>query len=266
VKAQPWGILRSALTLLSLRLILVQIALGMACFLLFSVWLNVPDASVLALVGSSLLGLVVFVGGALGETWLLLELAGQRRTRGRWIGGAFMLLGAVSLWLAFSGLVSHWSTYDWQVAGYLTSKTPSALRFELLYEHLDVALGWFWRALSWVGAGLIAAPAYSVIACGRPLRGIVATLRSLTFWVVLLVGSLAAGALTGLLLRWTPGHGFWIELTSLLLRLGLAIVLDAPVACLILCVPAACLRRVEEAYRNVAGGPETSQDLTAEAP
>ena len=57
--ARSPSVLRPALTLFSIRLVLEQIGLALLVFLLYVVWLRMPDASVLDVIGSAVLALVV---------------------------------------------------------------------------------------------------------------------------------------------------------------------------------------------------------------
>ena len=65
-------------------------------------------------------------------------------------------------------------------------------------------------------------------------------LRSVTYWITVVVVTIEANICTGALMGWTPGHGLRVETLSLLLRLGAAAILDALVACLLLAILAEC--------------------------
>jgi hypothetical protein len=72
--------------------------------------------------------------------------------------------------------------------------------------------------------------------------------------------------ITGSLMEWTPGHGLRIEMVSLVLRLGLAILVDATVVCFLLAILAACIRPTDAFYAAPAGTPVDSQPRTTGNP
>ena len=69
----------SARALMSVRLVLQQIGLALLVFLLYVLWLRMPDASVLDVIGSALLALIVLAVAGAGESALILRLAGTVR-------------------------------------------------------------------------------------------------------------------------------------------------------------------------------------------
>ncbi len=95
---------RDALALLSVRLVLAQLGLVAGVFLFFLLWLRLPDASILEVAGSGLLALLIVAAAGVGESRLILGLAGRPRTRGRFVRGTLLLLAGVALWLAWGAL------------------------------------------------------------------------------------------------------------------------------------------------------------------
>ena len=71
---KPPPIWRDALALLSVRLVLAQLGLVTGVFLLFMLWLRLPDASTLEVAASALLALLIVAGAG----W---ERAGDPRSR-----------------------------------------------------------------------------------------------------------------------------------------------------------------------------------------
>jgi hypothetical protein len=113
---------------------------------------------------------------------------------------------------------------------------------------------------------VIAAIVFAVTATGRPLRAAIVAMRSLSFWLVLLVGAVIAVLVTNGLMAWLPLHGLWPEVFSLVVRLSLVVVFDAIVVCWFLATLAVCMRRTDAAYLASAGTPDASQPRTVEEP
>ena len=266
--ARPPSLLRSALTLLSVRLVLTQIGLALLVFLLYAVWLRMPDASVLEVIGSALLGLTALAIAGAGESAVELHLAGRARTPGRLVRGTLLLLAGVALWLAWSALIGHWrgdyNRNDVTVAGYLNSRLPHQLRYIFTFEHILMWVGRTWATLAWIGAGVIALFVFTATASAKPVRAIVVAARSVTYWAAVVLGAAGATVGTSSLLDWTPGHGLRVELMSLGLRLGLATLIDAMLVCFLLATLAACVRRVDALYTTPAGTPDESQPRTVD--
>jgi hypothetical protein len=267
---RPPSVLRSSLSLLSVRLVLAQIGLALLVFVLYVAWLRMPDASVLDVVGSAVLGLIVLAVAGAGESAIVLSLAGRARTPGRLLRGTLLLLASVALWLAWSALLDHMHGNDYLRAGYWNSRLPHRLRNFFSYEHILLWLGWFWGMLAWIGAGAIALPIFAATASARPLHAIVAATRSLAYWLAIVLCAIAATVGTGSLLRWTPGHGLRVELISLALRLGLAALIDAILVCFVLAILAACVRQSDALnsarYAAPGGTPDESQPRTVDTP
>ena len=258
--------LRSALTLISIRLVLKQIALALLVFALYALWLRVPDASVIDVIGSALLALIVLAVAGGGEASLILRLAGGPRTLRRLLRGALLLLAGVALWFVWSSLLDHLHGDDYLRAGYLNSRFPHSLRYFFTFAHLVLWLGWMWTALAWIGAGVIGLFVFVATAVDRPLRAMLGALRCLTYWIALALGAAIATVCTGSLMEWTPGHGLRVEMMSLVLRLGLAVLVDAIVVCLLLAILAACVRRTAALYSTPAGTPDASQPRSVDTP
>jgi hypothetical protein len=72
--------------------------------------------------------------------------------------------------------------------------------------------------------------------------------------------------LTASLIEWTPGHGLRIEMMGLVIRLAVAALIVAGIACLLLAMVAACVRQTDALYATSAGTPAESQPRTADNP
>jgi len=260
------SVLRSSLSLLTIPLILQQIGLALLVFLLYALWLRVPDASAIEVLASLLLALIILAIAGAGEAALILRLAGTLRTPIRLLRGALLLLAGFTLWFAWIALLAHLHGNDILLAGYLNSRFPASMRNTFSFLHIIVWLGWVWTELNWLGATIIALFVFVTTASTQPLRAMLRALRSLTYWLAALLGTIAATALTGALTLWTPGHGLRIEMLSLILRLGLAILVNATAVCLLLSILAVCVRRTDALYSTPAGTPDDSQPLTVDNP
>jgi hypothetical protein len=260
------SVLRGALALINLRLVTRQIGLGLLVFALSIVWLRMPDASRLEVAGSVVLALIILAVAGMGESALVLHLTGRALTPGRLLRGAALLLAGILLWLALGTLLDRIHGDDSLRAGYLNSRLPQTLRYFFTYERLALWLGWIWTALDWIGAGILTLFFVCTTASAHPMRAIARALRSATYWIAMIVGVTAATVITSSLIQWTPGHGLRIEMLSLLLRLGAAILIDAAIACLLLAILAAIIQRSDALYATPAGMPEDSQPRTAGNP
>ena len=265
------GLLRRAFSVLSLRLVLEQISLALVVFALFALWLRIPDASAMDVLGSVLLGLIVLAAAGMGEASLMLRLCGGLPvTRGRFqvrvIRGAVILLGAGALAAAWWVLVAHVEVKNGLRAGYLNSRFPHSLRNVFSYGHIQRWLGWMGAALRWLGAGVLTLLAFALVTSSRPARSAKRGLGSGAYWVTLLVGAAVVSPATNSLLHWTPLHGLRLEMLSLVARLGLALLLNGIFVSLLLTILAACVRDTDPTYAASDGTPDESQPLTAERP
>ena len=260
------SVLRSALDLLSIRLVLKQIGLALLVFALYALWLRVPDASVIDVIASALLALIVLAVAGGGESTLILRLAGTARSPWRLLRGGLFLLAGVALWFAWATLLDHMHGDDYLRAGYLNSRFPHSLRNFFSFAHIVLWLGWMWTALEWIGAGVIAVFVFAATVSSQPLRPMTRALSCLSYWIALVLGITAATVLTGSLIEWTPGHGLRVEMLSLVLRLSLAVLVDAAVVCLLLAILAVCVRRTDSLYSTPAGTPDESQPRTVDRP
>lgn len=259
--ARSTPIWRRALALFSVRLVVGQIELAGLIFVLFLAWLRVPDASALDVVATLLLGLLIVAVAGCVESFVVLRLCGRERNARRLLLGALFIVAVVALWFGWSALIGNIRGNDFQRAGYYNSQLPHQLRYFFTFERIAQWLGWMWNAITWIGAGLLALAAVCAACSSRPLNAIVAALRSFTFWLVLLAGSLAASIVTSGLIGWTPGHGLRREMLSLVLRLGAAVVFDAIVVSLLLAIIAACCRSVAADAKTPQSTPEGTPDL-----
>lgn len=260
------SVLRSALSLFGVRLVFEQIGLALLVFLLSVLWLRMPDAGVLDVVGSVLLALIILAVTGAGESVFMLRVAGPARTPARLLRGTLLLLAGVALWLAWNALVEHLHGNDYLRAGYWNSRFPYQLRNFFSFAHILLWLGWFWTTLTWIGAGFIALFVFAGTASARPRGAILRALRCLTYWIAVILGTIVATVLAGSLLRWTPGHGLRVELISLLLRLSVAAIADAIVVCFLMAILATCIRESDALYAKPAGRPDDSQPRTADNP
>jgi hypothetical protein len=260
------SVLRSALSLLSIRLILEQIGLALLVFALYALWLRVPDASAIDVIGSAFLALIVLAVAGGGESALILHLTGRPRTPVRLLRGTLLLLVGVVLWFAWTTLVDHLHADDYLRAGYLNSRLPHTMRNFFSFEHILLWLNWFWTALEWIGTAAITLFVFTAMVSTRPLRALPSALRCFTYWIAGVLGAIAATTCTNSLIEWTPGHGLRVELFSLVLRLSLVVFVDAAVLCLILAILATCVRRADALYSTPAGTPDESQPRTVDNP
>jgi hypothetical protein len=260
------SILRSALASMSIRLVAMQLGLAVLVFALAVVWLRLPDASAVDLIGTVLLGLLVLAltGGC--EAALVLRLCGRPLSRDRLLKGALLVVLAITLWLGWSAVIDHLSANDMMRAGYLNSRFPAHWRNTFSYLHLYRWLEGLWSTLAWLAACVLALFVVALTASAKPLRTALCALGSATFWLVLLLVGVGTPLLTSSLLGWTPGHGLRREAISVLLRLIAAAVADATFAMLLLAVLAACVQRADAVYATPVGTPEDNQPLTDEVP
>jgi hypothetical protein len=262
-KASIWG---TTQRLLNIGFILKQIGLGALVFTISIVWLRVPDASVIEVVASILLALLIVSIAGLGESAILLQLCGTSRTPRRLFLGALILLAAVTLWFGWSSWIDHLSASNDQLAGYLNSRFPHGLRNFFSYSHIVLWLGWLETSATWTGACILALIAITITASARPAKAIVMALRSLSYWLVVIVGVTGARVFTTSILQWVPGQTLRVEMISLVLRLLAVIVVDATVACLVTLIVAACVRQSDAVYTTSEGTPDDSQERTVDIP
>jgi len=257
---------KDAMALVSVRLVLAQLGIMTGVFGFFLLWLRMPDASILELAGSGLLAVLVVAAAGLGETRLILGLAGRPLALRRFVCGTLLLFVGVALWFVWSAWLAHAGSYDPMRAGYLNSRVPHQLRNLLSFEHILLWLGWMGSTVKWLGGGLLATLIFPLVAGGRPLRATLMIVRSPSFWFTLLVGTTVATLCTGALMAWMPLDGLWAEMLSLGLRLSVAALFDGIVACWLLATLAVCVRRADSGYATPAGGPDDSQPRIVETP
>lgn len=259
-------VFREALRLLSAALILKQILLALLVVLLSLACLRVPDASWLEVCASGVLALLVLALAAGGESALVLSLAREPRTPARLLRGTLLLLACAALWTGWLLLLNHLNWNDPLHAAYLNSRLPHAMRNFFSYDRILLWLGSMALAAVWIGTGWLAAFFVAAIASRQPIRAASLALRSPGYWMTLIVGATGCTVVTRLLLHWAPGHGLRVETLSLVLRLGLIVVMDAVVVCLLLAFLAVCARLSNEESIAPAGTPLASQPRTAEIP
>ena len=262
-KPSIWG---TTQRLLTVGFILKQIGLGTLVFLISILWLRLPDASMIEVIASLLLAFLIVSIAGLGESAIVLQLCGASRTPRRLFLGALVLLAAAALWFAWSSWIEHLSASNDQLAGYLNSRFPHGLRNFFSYPHIVLWLGWLETAATLIGACILGLVAIAVTASARPVQTIVMALRSLSYWLVVIIGVTGASVFTTSILQWVPGHTLRVEMISLLLRLLAVIVVDGAVTCLVTLIVAACVRHTDAVYSTSAGTPDDSQERTVDIP
>lgn len=262
-KTSVWG---AALRLFSVGFVLKQVGLGVVVFATCIVWLRLPDASAIEVVASMLLALLIVSIAGVGESAIILEICDVGRTRRRLILGAVILLTALALCFGWSSWIEHLSGSNDQLAGYLNSRFPHGLRPLFSYAHIVLWLGWLETLATWIGIGVLALGAFAFAASMRPVPVIFCAFRSLSFWLVVVVGGTGASLLTGSILQWVPGQTLRVEMVSLVVRLLAVVAIDTAVVCMFLLIVAACVRQSGAAYAAVAGTPVDSQERTVDMP
>jgi len=171
------------------------------------------------------------------------------------------------LWLAWSALLDHLAKDPYLWAGYLNSRSPRGLRPIFSFEHIMLWIDWTRSALSWIGAGILLLFAFTWTASLRPLPAMLRALRSLTYWIALIVGTLAAAWCTGALTHSTMMHAsLRAQMLGLAARLAVAVLLDFTVASLLLAILSAIVRLSDDAYETPTGTPDASQPRTVDNP
>ena len=242
---------------------LQQIALAAVLSLLLFAWLHVPDANAVEVVLSVLLALLLVGVLGAGESALALRLTNRSVTTRQLIIGTVAVIVAAMLWYVISLGIDRLSVNDGLRAGYLNSRFPAALRNVFTYEHIANGFRLFWSALRWVVAGLLTAAAFALVTCNVPGRGLLLILRFGRYWLSLLLLLVIGSVITGPLMSWTPGHGLGVETFSLVLRLLLAILLNAAAMAFLLQSMAAASQR---SYPGGTDAPESSQPRTVANP
>jgi hypothetical protein len=255
---------RRAFSLVRAPLLLRQLCLAAIVFVLSLLWLKIPDATILNLVSTALLGAAILATAGVGEAWIMLTLAQRPTTRKSLAKGAVIVLVTSVLCIGWSMLPGHLQDGDQIRAGYLNSRLPHSLRTLFSYEHILIAFHWMEHVLEWLGIGAIVTFAFALLAAPQPLRSTRQTLRSLTFWVLFLAASLGFLLITASLTEWTPGHGLRVELLSVALRLTTAILIDTCIVCYVLALLTVAVQK--STYATPAGAPVASQPRTDDMP
>ncbi len=263
---RPTSPLRQALALLTARLVLQQIGLALLVLALFAVWLRIPDASAVDVIGSVLLAVIVLAVAGAGQASLFLRLCPQPRSMRGLVRGALAILLAVALWFAWDILLIRIEAHNQLRAGYLNSRFPHSMRNLFSYGHLLLWLTWIGTALRWIGGGVLGIAAFAALTAPHPARSAWAALRSGTYWIALLAGGTLANVLTNRLLHWTPGHGLHREMLGLAIRLVLVALLNGTVVSLLLTILAARICGIDSRYAIPGGTPDVSQPRTAANP
>jgi hypothetical protein len=256
-----------ALELLTLRLLVMQLALAVISALLFILWLRVPDANFAEVAFSVLLGLLLLGIAMGGEAAILLRIRSLPLSRTRILRDAAILVAAILIWYGWSALIDQLSVHDVLRAGYLNSRFPHAYRNFFSYPHLLTWFGWLWSTLRWLGAGLLLAFAVAAVQTPRFIRAGLRTFFSASYWVVLFCVAVLTSFITGVLLSWTPGQGPYAEMVSLALRLVAIGIIDLILYCYLLTTASAVVEyALVDRYDAPAGTPAVSQPRTEEKP
>ncbi|WP_114208075.1 hypothetical protein [Acidisarcina polymorpha] len=260
------SILLNARTRLTARFVLLHLGLVVIVAMLFALWLHIPDSSVLAVIGTGLLGSLISVLTFGGEAVLLRRLAGS--TQGNLLAGAIALLLAAALWLASWLWLNHIGESDFfmQAAGYANSRFPHSLRNLFTFANILRLLGWVALALKWLSAGILLAIAVPFAQSKRPVRSSLRVLLSISYWLVLAASAIVVTMITARLVEWTPGHGLRVEALSLVLRLVVVVIVDAVLVCYVLAVIATLVVRSEDGQATPEGSPERSQPRSVDMP
>jgi hypothetical protein len=258
--------IRQVSALLHARLVAEQIVLAMIVAGLALIWLRIPDSGVLDVIVTCILGLLVLAVGAGGEAWLALRLTKNAVTRAKILRGALFFLATAIVWVFWDALFEHLSGKDELYAGYINSRFSHSLRNVFSYEHVLRWLGWGWWLVEMLGTALLVVSAFALTASKEPKKAIGVTLRSGVFWLVFLIVLVCGVPAIAALAQWSPGHGLAIELTSLIVRMLLVVLLSGVASCAVLCVLAAGVITSDGDYAAPAGTPAVSQERTAKIP
>ena len=212
-------LLRGARDKTNVRFLLSQAGLAAAAFVLFLLWLRVPDANIAEVLFSALLAIALLLITTVGEAWLLLRVRQVQPARRSVVRGGVTLLVAIALLFPLAALLDHISINDSLRAGYLNSQLSAGMRRVFTYPHLMTIFHQMWASIFWAAAIVLTMGAVAVTVARKSLRALGSMLQSLTAWVVLSLATIIASETTLKLLHWTPGHGLGVETASLLLRL-----------------------------------------------
>ena len=212
------------------RLILLHIVGNAVVLVAASFWLLIPEEHVWQLLGagiSSLSIVFVFLWIHSGTLAYAAEPVREnlRTTLTPRIGRLlWLLLGVLVLFWCMS-IVDGWSDSNWQISGYLYSKSPSWLRptggDSAWYRPLD----YLFSIIYWYVLPCLFLPAIAAKVAGSgALRGL-GTLCRWQYWLAMAVTTVLGVWVTRLILGWTPGHTLGAETVSLGLRLALAYVI-----------------------------------------
>ena len=245
-------LLRGALQLVGLRFLEQEIVLAVVAFLLFAVWLRVPDGTSFAVAVSFVLAVVMLGVAFAGQAWLVLRLRGLPITRHAVVRGGVALLMAMALLYPLSLLLAHASAGDALRAGYYNSRFPASLRNTFSYAHIMTMLAQTWDSLFWAGLIVFTMGAVAFTAAMRPLAAFGRMVGSVTAWVVLTLATIVGSEATLRLMYWPPRHGLRVQVASLLLRVAILVVVNAWLVCLSLALLVVICR---ESDVGLVGGP-----------
>jgi hypothetical protein len=237
------AVFRRALELLTLGLLAQQLALAIVASVLFIVWLHIPDAGAFQILLTLLLAIFLATVVFGGEALILLRLRPLPNRPRRLLLGAIALLLASLLSIAWSLLLAYLSRHNAVWAGYLNSRLPASNRVFFSYLRLTRWLEWLRCGLQWIANGMVLATALAVLIGSRGLRSSLRLIGSPVYWLMLAFTAFAGTSLTRTLINWTPGHGLPVEMTSLILRLGTAVIIDLLLLCTFATISAALLER-----------------------
>ena len=255
-----------AVRLMTARFVLTQTGLAVVVLGLFALWLQVPDASALDVIGSVLLGLLLICVAGAGETWLVLRLGRQPLSLRRNLLGMGLWVVAALLWWAWFAWIHHLGNNTVLYASYLNSKLPPGVRVLASFSRLEAVMDWLGTMLAWGAGALLAIPVVALLLSAAPARATGRVVLSLWWWLLLIVAANLGAYGTAALLHWVPGHALGPELLGLLFRLVLSLVLDGLLVSALLCVLVETLECAGPAQSAPGGTPVISQPRTADAP
>lgn len=238
-----WSSLRDAvvLSLKNWRLWLVQLAGNAIIVALFVGWLRVPEAHSWQLVFQALLILAIVAAVLVLHGGTLVYFKSAHENRAAQLTPAFrqalkhifalaVCVFIVHIPLALSGHLYHYQT---SFPGYLRSGFPAWLRRMISEPTLDHTYTFLLFLLRWVILPGLLLP-FLLFCADRGFRGLVAfrdwakTVRSLAYWIALIVAAVVGVYLVEAVMGWRPGSKpgtFRGEQVSFVLRQLLAYVL-----------------------------------------
>lgn len=222
---------------------LIQFLGNIALFILFTLWLWIPEAHIWQIAASVicaaalLCGTLVLHGGTLN--YFFDRAVGPHACLGTAFGRAFRHLLPFAIWLAIACLLwmqlNRLDTFSEQVPTYLRSEFPAWLRRHITLNALETAYAVAEFILQWIVAlGLLLPPALQTADLGFRgfgKKGLAAwgrTIARLDYWFVLTVAAVIGVWASNWDLSWRPTGAYAtenMETASLVLRVVFAYLL-----------------------------------------